>query len=139
MPWLLMPNGRVYEVQQVGVFPPEMKRGEERSAGQVGYLTAGIKRVADAKVGETITDNNRPTAEAFPGYRDAKPMVFAGLYPVEDTAYQSPRDALDKLRLNGSALTFDPETSLALGSGFRRRFLGLLHMEIVQERLEREF
>ncbi len=139
MPALLMSNGRVYEVQQAGVFTPEMKPVEELSAGQVGYLTAGIKRVADAKVGETITDANRPTAAPFPGYRDAKPMVFAGLYPVEDTAYQSLRDALDKLRLNDSALTFEPETSLALGYGFRCGFLGLLHMEIVQERLEREF
>ncbi|MBI2553118.1 MAG: elongation factor 4 [Candidatus Rokubacteria bacterium] len=136
---LLMSNGRVYEVQQVGVFTPEMRPVEELSAGQVGYLTAGIKRVADAKVGETITDANRPTVVPFPGYRDAKPMVFAGLYPVEDTAYQSLRDALDKLHLNDSALTFESETSLALGYGFRCGFLGLLHMEIVQERLEREF
>ena len=139
MPALLMSNGRVYEVQQAGVFTPEMRPVEELSAGQVGYLTAGIKRVADAKVGETITNANLPTAVAFPGYRDAKPMVFAGLYPVEDTAYQSLRDALDKLRLNDSALTFESETSLALGYGFRCGFLGLLHMEIVQERLEREF
>ncbi|MBI4587750.1 MAG: elongation factor 4 [Candidatus Rokubacteria bacterium] len=139
MPALLMSNGRVYEVQQVGVFTPEMKPVEELSAGQVGYLTAGIKRVADAKVGETITDALRPTRAPFPGYRDAKPMVFAGLYPVEDTAYQSLRDALEKLRLNDSALTFEPETSMALGYGFRCGFLGLLHMEIVQERLEREF
>ncbi len=139
MPVLLMSNGRVYEVQQLGVFTPEMKPVEELSAGEVGYLTAGIKRVADAKVGETITDALRPTAAPFPGYRDAKPMVFAGLYPVEDTAYQSLRDALEKLRLNDSALTYEPETSMALGYGFRCGFLGLLHMEIVQERLEREF
>jgi len=139
MPVLLRSNGRVYEVHQVGVFTPEMRPVEELSAGEVGYLTAGIKRVADAKVGETITDALRPTTAAFPGYRDAKPMVFAGLYPVEDTAYQSLRDALEKLRLNDSALTYEPETSLALGYGFRCGFLGLLHMEIVQERLEREF
>ena len=136
---LLMSNGRVYEVQQVGVFTPAMQPTEELWAGQVGYLTAGIKRVADAKVGETITEALRPTATPFPGYRDAKPMVFAGLYPVEDTGYQSLRDALEKLRLNDSAFTFEPETSLALGYGFRCGFLGLLHMEIVQERLEREF
>ena len=136
---LLMSNGKVYEVQQVGVFTPAMQQVEELSAGQVGYLTAGIKRVADAKVGETITDALRPTATPFPGYREAKPMVFAGLYPVEDTGYQSLRDALEKLRLNDSAFTFEPETSLALGYGFRCGFLGLLHMEIVQERLEREF
>jgi len=139
MPALLMSNGRVYEVQQVGVFTPEMRLVEELPAGQVGYLTAGIKRVADAKVGETITDALRPTAVPFPGYRDAKPMVFAGLFPVEDTAYQTLRDALEKLRLNDSALAYEPETSLALGFGFRCGFLGLLHMEIVQERLEREF
>jgi GTP-binding protein LepA len=139
MPVLLMSNGKVYEVQQVGVFTPEMRAVEELSAGQVGYLTAGIKRVADAKVGETITDALRPTAVSCPGYREPKPMVFAGLYPVEDTAYQALRDALEKLRLNDWAFTFEPETSLALGSGFRCGFLGLLHMEIVQERLEREF
>ncbi len=136
---LLMSNGKVYEVQQVGVFTPAMQPVDELWAGQVGYLTAGIKRVADAKVGETITDALRPTATPFPGYREPKPMVFAGLYPLEDTGYQSLRDALEKLRLNDSALVFEPETSLALGYGFRCGFLGLLHLEIVQERLEREF
>src|SRR5262245_5470282 len=136
---LLMSNGRAYDVQQVGVFTPDMRQVDELSAGQVGYLTASIKRVADAKVGETITEAARPTAEAFPGYRDAKPMVFAGLYPIEDTDYEALRDALEKLRLNDPAFTFEPETSLALGYGFRCGFLGMLHMEIVQERLEREF
>jgi GTP-binding protein LepA len=136
---LLMSNGRTYEVQQVGVFTPEMRQVEELSAGQVGYLTASIKRVADAKVGETITEAARPTAEPFPGYRDAKPMVFAGLYPIEDTDYEALRDALEKLRLNDPAFSFEPETSLALGYGFRCGFLGMLHMEVVQERLEREF
>jgi GTP-binding protein LepA len=136
---LLMSNGKVYEVQQVGVFTPEMRPADELSAGQVGFLTAGIKRVADAKVGETITASYRPTAHPFPGYRDAKPMVFAGLYPIEDTDYQALRDALEKLRLNDSAFNYEPETSLALGYGFRCGFLGTLHMEIVQERLEREF
>ena len=136
---LLMSNGRTYDVQQVGVFTPEMRPVEELAAGQVGFLTASIKRVADAKVGETITEAARPTAEPFPGYRDAKPMVFAGLYPIEDTQYEALRDALEKLRLNDPAFTFEPETSLALGYGFRCGFLGLLHMEIVQERLEREF
>jgi GTP-binding protein LepA len=135
----LMSNGRTYDVQQVGVFTPEMRPVDELSAGQVGYLTASIKRVADAKVGETITEAARPTAEAFPGYRDAKPMVFAGLYSIEDTDYEALRDALEKLRLNDPAFSFEPETSLALGYGFRCGFLGLLHMEIVQERLEREF
>ncbi len=136
---LLMSNGRSYEVQQIGVFTPEMRPVEELSAGQVGYLTASMKRVADAKVGETVTEAARPTAEPFPGYRDAKPMVFAGLYPIEDTDYEALRDALEKLRLNDPAFSFEPETSLALGYGFRCGFLGMLHMEIVQERLEREF
>ncbi|MEK7387026.1 MAG: translation elongation factor 4, partial [candidate division NC10 bacterium] len=136
---LLMSNGRQHDVQQVGVFSPDMRPVEELSAGQVGYIIAGIKRVADAKVGETITEALRPTAAPFPGYRDAKPMVFAGLYPIEDTDYEALRDALEKLRLNDPAFTYEPETSLALGFGFRCGFLGLLHMEIVRERLEREF
>src|SRR5205809_2781821 len=136
---LLMSNGRTYDVAQVGVFSPDMRPVDELSAGQVGYITAAIKRVADAKIGDTITEAARPTAEPFPGYRDAKPMVFAGLFPIEDTEYEGLRDALEKLRLNDPAFTFEPETSLALGYGFRCGFLGLLHMEIVQERLEREF
>ena len=136
---LLMSNSRVCEVQQVGVFSPDMRPVDELSAGEVGFLTASIKRVADAKIGETITDALRPTAEPCPGYRDAKPMVFAGLYPIEDTDYEGLRDALEKLRLNDSAFSFEPETSLALGYGFRCGFLGMLHLEIVQERLEREF
>jgi GTP-binding protein LepA len=136
---LLMSNGRTYDVQEVGVFSPDMRPVEELSAGQVGYITASMKRVADAKVGETITEALRPTATPFPGYRDAKPMVFAGLYPIEDSDYEGLRDALEKLRLNDPAFTFEPETSLALGYGFRCGFLGMLHLEIVQERLEREF
>jgi len=133
---LLMSNGRTYDVAQVGVFSPDMRPVEELSAGQVGYITAAIKRVADAKIGDTITEAARPT---FPGYRDAKPMVFAGLFPIEDTDYEGLRDALEKLRLNDPAFSFEPETSMALGYGFRCGFLGMLHMEIVQERLEREF
>jgi GTP-binding protein LepA len=136
---LLMSNGKTCEVQQVGIFAPDMRPVEALSAGQVGFLTASIKRVADAKIGETITDALRPTPAPCPGYRDAKPMVFAGLYPIEDTDYEGLRDALEKLRLNDSALSFEPETSLALGYGFRCGFLGMLHLEIVQERLEREF
>jgi GTP-binding protein LepA len=136
---LLMSNGRTYDTAQVGVFSPDMRPVEELSAGQVGYITAAIKRVADAKVGDTITEALRPTAEPFPGYRDAKPMVFAGLFPIEDTEYETLRDALEKLRLNDPAFNYEPETSLALGYGFRCGFLGMLHMEIVQERLEREF
>jgi GTP-binding protein LepA len=136
---LLMSNGRTYDVAQVGVFSPDMRPVDELSAGQVGYITAAIKRVADAKIGDTIAEAARPTAEPFPGYRDAKPMVFAGLFPIEDTEYESLRDALEKLRLNDPAFSFEPETSMALGYGFRCGFLGMLHMEIVQERLEREF
>ena len=136
---LLMSNGKVYEVQQVGVFTPRMLRVDELTAGQVGFLTAGIKRVADSRVGETITEAGNPTATALPGFREAKPMVFSGLYPVEDTEYQALRDALEKLRLNDSAFNFEPEASIALGFGFRCGFLGLLHLEIIQERLEREF
>jgi len=136
---LLMSNGRTYDVAQVGVFSPDMRPVDELSAGQVGYITAAIKRVADAKIGDTITEAARPTAEPFPGYRDAKPMVFAGLFPIEDTEYEGLRDALEKLRLNDPAFNFEPETSMALGYGFRCGFLGMLHMEIVQERLEREF
>src|SRR5215471_14055506 len=136
---LFMSNGKTHEVQQVGVFAPDMRPVEALEAGQVGFLTASIKRVADAKMGETITDAARPTATPCPGYRDAKPMVFAGLYPIEDTDYEGLRDALEKLRLNDSAFNFEPETSLALGYGFRCGFLGMLHLEIVQERLEREF
>src|SRR5207245_3912274 len=111
----------------------------ELSAGQLGSITASITRVAAAQVAETITETARPTATPFPGYRDAKPMVFAGLYSIEDTEYEALRDALEKLRLNDPAFTYEPETCLALGYGFRCGFLGMLHMEIVQERLEREF
>jgi len=136
---LLMSNGKVYEVQQVGVFTPRMLRVDELTAGEVGFITAGIKRVADSRVGETITEAANPTATALPGFREAKPMVFSGLYPLEDTEYQALRDALEKLRLNDSAFSFEPESSIALGFGFRCGFLGLLHMEIIQERLEREF
>src|SRR5687767_991832 len=139
MKMLLMSNGRTYEVQQVGVLTPQMTPVDELTAGQVGYLTGSIKRVEDAKVGETITDANNPTAEPYPGYRDAKPMVFAGLYPIEDTDFEVLRDALEKLRLNDPAFTFEPETSMALGYGFRCGFLGMLHLEIVQERLERHY
>ncbi|MBI2216665.1 MAG: elongation factor 4 [Candidatus Rokubacteria bacterium] len=134
-----MSNGRTYEVHQIGVLTPGLTPVEELSAGGVGYLTASVKRVADAKVGDTITEAVRPATEAIPGYRDAKPMVFAGLYPIEDTDYEALRDALEKLRLNDPAFTFEPETSLALGYGFRCGFLGMLHMEIVQERLERHY
>src|SRR5262249_18971106 len=136
---LLMSNGKSFEVQQVGVFTPQMVQVPELTAGQVGFLTAGIKRVADSRIGETITEAQNPTAMPLPGFREAKPMVFSGLYPVEDTEYQALRDALEKLRLNDSAFNFEPESSMALGFGFRCGFLGLLHMEIIQERLARGF
>jgi GTP-binding protein LepA len=136
---VLMSSGKTFEVQQVGVFTPQMVQVEALTAGQVGFLTASIKRVADSRIGETITDAQNPTAAPLPGFREAKPMVFSGLYPVEDTEYQGLRDALEKLRLNDSAFTFEQESSIALGFGFRCGFLGLLHMEIIQERLEREF
>jgi GTP-binding protein LepA len=136
---LLMAEGQEYEIEQVGVFSPKPTPVDELGAGEVGFLTAGIKRVADAKIGDTITEVARPTAEPFPGFRELKPMVFAGLYPVEGHEYPELRDALEKLRLNDASFFYEPETSTALGFGFRCGFLGLLHLDIVQERLEREF
>ena len=135
----LMSNGQSYQVDQVGVLSPKMREVEMLSAGEVGYVIANIKEVADTKIGDTITEHDRPTAEAFPGFQEIKPMVFAGLYPVEPNQYEGLRDALGKLRLNDSSFFYEPETSTALGFGFRCGFLGLLHMEIIQERLEREF
>jgi GTP-binding protein LepA len=135
----LMAGGQDYEVEQVGVFSPKPQPVDELGVGEVGFLIAGIKRVGDAKIGDTITESARPTAEPFPGFKESKPMVFAGLYPVESHEYADLRDALEKLRLNDASFAFEPETSAALGFGFRCGFLGLLHMEIVQERLEREF
>src|SRR6187399_2235570 len=135
----LMSNGQVYPVDAVGVVSPKMKEVECLSAGEVGFIIANIKVVADTKIGDTITDNARPTASAFPDFQEIKPMVFAGLYPIEPNQYEGLRDALDKLRLNDSSFFYEPETSTALGFGFRCGFLGLLHMEIIQERLEREF
>ena len=135
----LMAKGQEYEVEQVGVFSPKPTVVEELGAGEVGFVFAAIKNVADAQIGDTITEAARPTAEPFPGFKVSKPMVFAGLYPVEGSEYPELRDALEKLRLNDASFFFEPETSAALGFGFRCGFLGLLHMEIVQERLEREF
>lgn len=128
-----------YEVEQVGVFVPKPEVVDELGVGEVGFLIANIKNVADAKIGDTVTEVKRRTTDPFPGFQEMKPMVFAGLYPVESHQYPELRDALEKLRLNDAALFFEPETSAALGFGFRCGFLGLLHMEIVQERLEREF
>jgi GTP-binding protein LepA len=128
-----------YEVEQLGVFTPKPVLVEEIGAGEVGFLACGIKRVGDAQIGDTVTETARQTAEPLPGFKPLKPMVFAGLYPVESHQYSELREALEKLRLNDSAFFFEPETSMALGFGFRCGFLGLLHMEIVQERLEREY
>ena len=135
----LMAEGHDHEVEQVGLFTPKPVQVEELGVGEVGFLVAGIKRVSDAKIGDTITETNRPAAQPVPGFKELKPMVFAGLYPVEGHQYPELRDALEKLRLNDASFFFEPETSSALGFGFRCGFLGLLHMDIVQERLEREF
>jgi GTP-binding protein LepA len=135
----LMARGQEYQVEQLGVFGPKPVIIDALGVGEVGFLIAGIKNVGDAKIGDTITDSAQPTAEPFPGFTEMKPMVFAGIYPVEGHQYPELRDALEKLRLNDSSFVFEPETSAALGFGFRCGFLGLLHMEIVQERLEREF
>jgi GTP-binding protein LepA len=136
---LLMSNRRSYEVLKVGVFAPEMRETASLSAGEVGFIIAGIKEVQDAKVGDTITSFHNPCDAPLPGFKEVKPMVFSGLYPVDTAQYEQLRDALAKLKLNDSSFSFEPETSLALGFGFRCGFLGLLHMEIIQERLEREF
>ena len=132
-------SGKVFEVSEVGVFTPDLQIVERLAAGEVGYVAAGIKNVKDTRVGDTIVDARFPETEPLPGYREALPMVFCGLYPVEAANYQDLRDALEKLQLNDAALRYEPETSAALGFGFRCGFLGLLHMEIVQERLEREY
>ena len=135
----LWSNDQVFTVEQLGILTPAAVPVPRLSAGEVGFVIANIKRVADTKIGDTITQDDRPAAEPLSGFEDIKPMVFAGLYPVEASEYESLRDALEKLRLNDSSLFYEPENSAALGFGFRCGFLGLLHMEIVQERLEREF
>ena len=135
----LMASGRDYEVLRTGVFAPHASEIGQLEAGEVGFITAAIKVVQDAKVGDTITHVRRPTEVALAGFKEVKPMVFSGLYPVESSEYDLLRDAIEKLRLNDSSFSFEPENSMALGFGFRCGFLGLLHMEIIQERLEREF
>ena len=135
----LMALGQDYEVEQMGVFSPKATPVESLGVGEAGFIICNIKTVADAKIGDTITDQLKPTTTPFPGFKEMKPMVFAGLYPVEGSKYAELREALEKLRLNDASFFFEPETSAALGFGFRCGFLGLLHMEIVQERLEREF
>ncbi len=135
----IMSTGRSYIVDDVGIFTPKRTPRGELSSGQVGYIIAGIKEIDSAKVGDTITLLDNPADEALPGFKEVQPRVFAGMFPVEADDYENFREALDKLRLNDAALQFEPETSSALGFGFRIGFLGMLHMEIVQERLEREY
>jgi GTP-binding protein LepA len=135
----LMATGAIHEVTRVGVFSPETLDKRELAAGEVGFIMAGIKRLADAKVGDTITHKDGGATEALPGFKECKPMVFSGIYPVDSADHEDLRNALEKLQLNDSAFTFEPDVSDALGFGFRCGYLGLLHMEIVQERLEREY
>lgn len=135
----LMATGKVYGVTEIGIFSPDMVPVDELKAGDVGYLTASIKNVRDARVGDTITEAERPAEKPLAGYRPAIPMVFSGIYPVDGADYNELKDALEKLQLNDAALSFEPETSVALGFGFRCGFLGLLHMDVIQERIEREF
>lgn len=135
----MMSSGKTYEVTELGYFAPEMRQVDELTTGTVGYLAASIKNVKDTRVGDTVTSADEPASEPLPGYRTVNPMVYCGLYPLETNDYSNLRDALEKLRLNDASLIYEPETSVALGFGFRCGFLGLLHMEIVQERLEREY
>ncbi|EMW5410298.1 elongation factor 4 [Enterococcus faecalis] len=135
----MMSNGKTFDVTEVGVFSPKPIARDYLMVGDVGYITASIKTVQDARVGDTVTLADNPAAEALPGYRKMNPMVYCGLYPIDTSRYNDLREALEKLQLNDAALQFEPETSQALGFGFRCGFLGLLHMDVVQERLEREF
>ena len=134
-----MATGNIHDVEEVGSFTPKATASKELGAGEVGFVVAGIKNVAETRIGDTLTEEDRPTAEPFPGFQPIRQLVFAGLYPTESADYSDLRDALDKLRLNDSSFTFEPETSTALGFGFRCGFLGRLHMDIIQSRLEREF
>ncbi len=134
-----MATGKVYEVDEVGIFTPKMKKTKELKAGDVGYVIAGIKNIQDTKIGDTITEDGKECKEPLPGFQEMKPVVFSSFFPTENTQYDDLRDAMEKLKLNDAAFVFEPETSDALGFGFRCGFLGLLHMEIIQERLEREY
>src|SRR5262252_1984727 len=136
---LLMASGATYNCEQVGVFTPKAVDRDQLRAGDVGFVIAGIKELKSARVGDTLTLANRPAKHPLPGFKEVKPQVFAGLYPVEANQYEALRDALEKLKLNDASLHYEPEVSQALGFGFRCGFLGLLHMDIVQERLEREY
>ncbi|GAA4462959.1 translation elongation factor 4 [Phytohabitans houttuyneae] len=135
----MMSTGAVHELLELGVISPEMQKAQAIGVGEVGYLITGVKDVRQSRVGDTVTINSRPAKEALGGYKDPKPMVYSGLYPIDGSDYPDFRDALDKLKLNDAALNYEPETSAALGFGFRCGFLGLLHLEIIRERLEREF
>lgn len=135
----MMATGAEFDVTEVGYFKPNIMNCDSLEVGQVGFLAASIKNVKDARVGDTVTDANNPAPAALPGYRKATPMVYCGLYPVENSDYDNLRDALEKLQLNDASLVFEPETSIALGFGFRCGFLGLLHMDVIKERLEREY
>jgi GTP-binding protein LepA len=135
----MMNTGGSYDIEDLGVFSPKRESREEMGVGEVGFVVANIKKISDCQIGDTLTDDRAPTRSPFPGFREVKPMVFAGLYPTDAGQYEDLRDAVEKLRLNDSSFTYEPESSGALGFGFRCGFLGLLHMEIVQERLEREF
>ncbi|MEE8575260.1 MAG: translation elongation factor 4, partial [Thermodesulfobacteriota bacterium] len=134
-----MASGKTFEVERVGVFAPNAKTVSELGPGEVGFIAASIREVRDTSMGDTITEAGRETTEALPGYKAVKSMVFSGLYPIDSVQYESLKEAMDKLRLNDASFSFEPETSLALGFGFRCGFLGLFHMEIIQERLEREY
>jgi GTP-binding protein LepA len=135
----LMATGASYEVERVGFFTPKRQACEELGPGEIGYITAAIKSVADCKVGDTVTDERKPAARPLPGFKPSVPVVFCGLFPTDPANYENLRESLAKLRLNDASFHFEPETSAALGFGFRCGFLGLLHLEIIQERLEREF
>jgi GTP-binding protein LepA len=135
----LMMTGGTYDIEDLGVFSPKAEPRDTLSVGEVGFVIANIKKISDCQIGDTLTDEKIPTTQPFPGFREIKPMVFAGLYPTDSAQYEDLRDAMEKLRLNDSSFNYEPESSGALGFGFRCGFLGLLHMEIVQERLEREF
>lgn len=135
----MMSSGREFEVLEVGMFTPKRTKVPQLGPGEVGYICAGMKELSDTKIGDTITDPKRPTTAPLPGYRDVKPVVFCGLYTTDNAKFEDLRDSLEKLRLNDTSFVYEPETSLALGFGFRCGFLGLLHMEIIRERLEREY
>src|SRR4029078_4413785 len=135
----MMPTGGVQELLEIGVVSPEMEKAGALGVGEVGYLITGVKDVRQSRVGDKVNGNKPPDTEPLGGYKDPKPMVYSGLYPIDGSDYPALRDALDKLKLNDAALVYEPETSAALGLGFRCGFLGLLHLEIIGERLEREF